>query len=862
MRERDFSGDVHNIVLTGNSSRSEQIRTGAGLFNINLNYLSQNLSPSGNICILLSGLQGFTNYANTTEFDHITRIRYALTNPGNFFPLDLDEALASFYGVSRIFFRFDVENTCNITDIQRYQSDQYVEASVRHRGWRVNEGVTSNAFLIVDSSTQLLGIDKRKACDLSGLRSRLMNAARVQQLTIAGLRVSKRDPEDFYSIVSTSIGSEKNVAFERVRDGILLNLEESIEERIKAELLNNTLMAEVALLWLMENYEDEDATKNYYKYNPNKPTKFRYDATIQEELGRVKLDITRVNPNNHISNLLEFEPIKFEILGRTVSINSFYEIYIEREGEHFDIPIKWEETGTEKTYSYTFPLYQMITNTEEFKEWLNNPTEYSAHYFGNSIRSRQILRVSMGGWSEWTRGSYDLILYDSGEIEAPISYEYGLPLQASEDVKDNVVTYAESPAKKSIYVQDVLAVLRFIAEIPGLSEELRHLVESIADAVERMTTTSSIFGIEEAEFTYLPIGEHPAIEPNPGYVPSDEPLQPEPTPPTPGGHDIPIKDIIKPQPIPSQKTIGQDVHALYTIYKDDGDGINDLVLRLWSVSGLGIKDWLDELKELQNSPLENIISLKYSPWDFETFNRGTVMLGNCAFDGIVMDIVDNHYEEVINDDIVIPQLYGRFLDFAPYSEYDLYLPYVGYVPLDPNHILNKKLQLSVVIDKLTLIGKYQLIDMSLVNGEAANVLVGEWEFNAGADLPISATNFAQRMVQIAGDIVSTVVNPISAGANVVDALTTAQHTSTVGHPSANTSNLTNREAYIRITYPFYSDIVGFAHTNGLRCDLGLRLSDLSGFTRLSGSPDLSGVSCTQEEKDELLGILTSGFVIS
>ena len=62
-----------------------------------------------------------------------------------------------------------------------------------------------------------------------------------------------------------------------------------------------------------------------------------------------------------------------------------------------------------------------------------------------------------------------------------------------------------------------------------------------------------------------------------------------------------------------------------------------------------------------------------------------------------------------------------------------------------------------------------------------------------------------------------------------------------------------------IDRPQYQPLKAFNHTRGRMCCLSKTIGSLKGYTDCDGNIDISGISATDEEKDEIVNILSTGF---
>ncbi len=314
--------------------------------------------------------------------------------------------------------------------------------------------------------------------------------------------------------------------------------------------------------------------------------------------------------------------------------------------------------------------------------------------------------------------------------------------------------------------------------------------------------------------------------------------------------------IIEPLPNkpiePTETIINADVGNLYTVYECSIEQIQAVANKLWS------QEYLTDILQVNTNPIENILSLKLTCLGLQADSVEEIVVGNVGM-GVSAGVIRQNYHAVIGS-YTFKGKYNSFLDCTPFTSYQIYLPFVGYVELNSNDVLNEPITINLYVDALTLMSKYQIVRNS------DNLIVGEWEFYVAMDIPISASNMLESKIQKVGGIAESVLSipeldfsGIASG--LVSAMTTQAHTTTSGTPSANTSLLTSRTCYIKVQRPMWQDIYKFNHTKGRVCNNTYQLALLTGFTKCSEDIDLSSIPCTEEELMEIKSILTSGFYI-
>lgn len=264
----------------------------------------------------------------------------------------------------------------------------------------------------------------------------------------------------------------------------------------------------------------------------------------------------------------------------------------------------------------------------------------------------------------------------------------------------------------------------------------------------------------------------------------------------------------------------------------------------------------DKFSLVNNNPIENIISCKSIPINTDGANQ-EIILGNVAT-GVNGEKISNNFAKQTIGSISITEHYHNFLDYAPYTNVILYLPYIGFKELDTTLVMNKTLQVIYTVDAIT-------------GGCLAQVYVNKvrlYEFtgNVGIDIPITASNRAQveaGYIQAGVGATASALggNVGSAVTSLLNSATSQYHYSSTGNPSPMCVASTNRTCYVIIDRPNYQNLKSFNHTRGRKCYLSKTISTLHGFTICDSNIDLSGINATQSELEELKEILSSGFYV-
>lgn len=294
--------------------------------------------------------------------------------------------------------------------------------------------------------------------------------------------------------------------------------------------------------------------------------------------------------------------------------------------------------------------------------------------------------------------------------------------------------------------------------------------------------------------------------------------------------------------------VSNSVGVLTTTYAMTIERLNQLGGFLW---GANI---FDEFSLVNSNPIENIISCKNIPISLSGTDE-IIHLGNVDT-GTNGAKVSSNFSTLNVGQIALPTKYNSFLDFAPYTKVTIYLPYIGFKEIDATIAIGKTLKVAYVTDVIT----GGCIAQIFING----VRFYEFSGEMGVDIPITASNRAQVEASYISNAVgmgaSLASGNITSAVDSVLASATAKYNySSTGTPNANCVASVNRTCFVIIERPTYQELSQFNHTKGKMCNLSKNIGSLKGFTICDSNIDLKGICATEQEKQEISSILSSGF---
>lgn len=294
------------------------------------------------------------------------------------------------------------------------------------------------------------------------------------------------------------------------------------------------------------------------------------------------------------------------------------------------------------------------------------------------------------------------------------------------------------------------------------------------------------------------------------------------------------------------------INLLTTTYLLSKTQLNSLGNELWSAS------FMDNVLLLSNSPIENILSCKIFPTTFSGVSAA-LKIGNVTM--LSGENVQKISASGLSKDtgaITFPQLYNSFLDYEPFTQARIFIPFVGFQPLPVANFIGAQISLRYVFDVVTGAVSVYLLRNGYIFDKYSGI--------CAVDVPLTASNRAQVEV---GQIQSAITGVAQlATGNIGGALSaglaiasTPNHFNTRGNAGGYTSQFDPRQPYLIIDRPkAQSEISSYGETNGFPCNLTKTLNTLSGFTSVH-DVHLDDVPCLESERQELKSIMQKGFVI-
>ena len=292
-----------------------------------------------------------------------------------------------------------------------------------------------------------------------------------------------------------------------------------------------------------------------------------------------------------------------------------------------------------------------------------------------------------------------------------------------------------------------------------------------------------------------------------------------------------------------------------SLYNPTESQINSLSNYMWNT--LAIENW----RKIVADPMDAIISLAVLPIDVPSSGTREIYVG--AFStGIACNVASAQYISFDCGTILIPQYSKSYLDYAPYTDISVYIPYVGLRSLPCDAIMGKTIGLKYRID----IFSGACVVYLTVNGSVLLQFTG----NCAQPIPFTSQSW--------GTAVTNAISMVASGASMIAMpatapLAIANMASTAvnggfkaditkgGGSGGNTGFLGVQKPYVIIQRPVQCVPANQNTFTGYPSYITATFGDLKGYTEVD-KIILENINATESELNELESILKGGVYVN
>lgn len=338
-----------------------------------------------------------------------------------------------------------------------------------------------------------------------------------------------------------------------------------------------------------------------------------------------------------------------------------------------------------------------------------------------------------------------------------------------------------------------------------------------------------------------------------GQTPTDSPDE--------DGEDGNLKDDVDRIPThePDATTVTLSNTHYYRLSQED---LKDFFIDLWS---LDFSDLIfNQVTGVYTNLIENVVSLRWFPVMLQALGEiGTtegIKLGYTTLE-TAGTTISSVAELMLGGIFDIKPVYNSYMDYAPYTEIQVFLPFYGMLDLDVNLFMDHKLVVHFTVDIASgLITYYILRDETIVQQVQAK---------CGIDIPITLSSMIDVASQISNNVVSKSVSLASATSNgspigMVGAVlgnTASPKMHYLSGVGDNGALYGNRRVTLFIKHPQYNRPANYGKMVGYPTYGKFSLSKLTGFVVIENPKIKMTEKMELSEYNEIISLMQGGIYL-
>lgn len=329
----------------------------------------------------------------------------------------------------------------------------------------------------------------------------------------------------------------------------------------------------------------------------------------------------------------------------------------------------------------------------------------------------------------------------------------------------------------------------------------------------------------------------------------------------PGGGDGDFNKDSDPVGVPALPSISAVASDFVQVFTPSVDELKTLKDYLWS-------DLFDiaTLKKLYANPMDCIIGLQIVPVDCSSPIQREVTVGNRPT-GINLTVAGKQYYEVDCGSYTLKEYWGSYLDYSPYTQVSIALPYIGIHALDTDDVMGETIQVVYHVDILS--------GACIAFIKCGQSVLYEFGGNCATQIPITQNDMSQVLQSVAGLAFAIGSTALSGGlaapmaetaggamlaSSSANVLTSKPHVEKSGAIGGSAAVMGIQRPYLIINRPNQALPKGQNTFMGYPTYVTSELSKCKGFTTVDHI-HITGVPGTDGELQELEALLKEGVII-
>lgn len=334
-----------------------------------------------------------------------------------------------------------------------------------------------------------------------------------------------------------------------------------------------------------------------------------------------------------------------------------------------------------------------------------------------------------------------------------------------------------------------------------------------------------------------------------------------------GGNPIPQDDMARPA-LPSLDAANLGFFTVYNFTESDETQLQDIADFLWS------DNVLDNFKKYFNNFSDNIFALYILPYTPATLPTKNFKVGRMESEDITgVKYLASRYVDIPMGEVRVDPRWTSYVDYAPYTRFELYLPGIGIHSIDADDIMSPANRNGVLnAEQGSLISIKYTLDLFTGIVVAFVFIDGQMRYQfsgkVGQTIPITGENYSSMVstfisgaASLASTIASGGLSAPLAGAAVAGTIAAQKpEVYRSGNMSGDVSLMSERTPYLIRHVPNKPEIIEQEKFTGFPSYKTGKVSDFGGYLEAL-EIHVEELNCCEEERDKIRSLFKSGVIL-
>lgn len=288
---------------------------------------------------------------------------------------------------------------------------------------------------------------------------------------------------------------------------------------------------------------------------------------------------------------------------------------------------------------------------------------------------------------------------------------------------------------------------------------------------------------------------------------------------------------------------------------------------LWNADETKFNEIVKGLALMGENPMNGIIDLRLFPFNVALKNSATqaepIVIGRTDTGVSGIKLTENVNSLIDLGECTFFTKFKNFLDYEPYTTAQLYIPYIGVVPVSTAEFMGHKISVKIIVDYTTGAGTAIVFkdDIPFIYKNGV----------VGITIPMTGNDSASYANTVIGNVVSGAVGGVtsiasgniggmvSSAEKLYSGFATGTNYQEASASSPSVATWQPQKCYFIIDRPILNVPGNYGRTVGYACEVKGKLSDFKGFTVVS-NPEIN-FRCTDSERQYIVNMLQGGVFV-